>query len=60
MLKNFKSRPIIKTLGLKSMLLVIKFSLIANISKPNKTGSWKQSFLDYFKSFIQLKSKFTS
>ena len=49
MLKNFKGKPTIKTLSLEAMLLLKKFGWIANISKPNKTINWKQSFFGPFR-----------
>ena len=57
MLKNFKSGPTTKALSLEAIPPVTKFGLIANTSKPNKTESWKRSFLDYSKSYILLGSK---
>ena len=59
-LKNFRSGPIIKTSSLRAMLPIIKFGETTNILRSNKTGSWRQSFLGYFKFFICLESKFTS
>ena len=59
-LKNFRSKLTIEALSLRAMLQVIKFDWIVNISKPNKTGSWKRSFLDRFGSYILLESKFIS
>ena len=38
-LKIFRTRPMIKALSLGALLLIIKFGLIADISRPNKTGS---------------------
>lgn len=34
---------------------MINFDWIANIRKQIKNKSWKQDFLDYFKSYILLK-----
>ena len=50
--KNFKNGPTIKTSNLETMLLMIKFGWTANISRLNKTGSWRQSFLHHSKSSI--------
>lgn len=47
--KKFKSKLKIKVSGLKTMLLVIKFDLIANTSTPNTIKSSKPSFLNCFK-----------
>ena len=44
-LKKFRSKLTIKTLSLGAISLVIKFGWIANTSRPNKTGSWRQSSL---------------
>ena len=41
MLKNFRSRSRIRLLNLKTILLRIKFSKIANKSRLNKTKSQK-------------------
>ena len=56
-LKNFKSEPTTKALSLEAMPSVTKFGWIANTSRPKKTKSWKQSFLDHSKSYILLGSK---
>lgn len=49
---------IIKTLNLEIVLLIIKFRLIANISRLSKIKSQNLNFLDYFIFYILLKNKF--
>ena len=51
--KNCRSGHTIKTSSLKTIVLVIKFSQIANMLKLNKTKSSKQSFLDLFELWTQ-------
>ena len=52
MLKNFKNKLTIRPWSLGATYQIIKFVWTANISKSNKTKSWKQSFLNCSKSYI--------
>ena len=55
--KNFRSEPTTRPQSREVISRTIKFGWIANISRPNKTGSWNQSSLDHSESYILLESK---
>ena len=55
--KNIRNEPTTRPQSREATPPTIKFGWIANTSRPNKTGSWKQSFLDRSESYILLGSK---
>ena len=57
MLRGFKINLTTKTLSQAATPLVTKFGWIVNISRPNATGSWRPSFSNCFKCYIQCANK---